>query len=74
MAPASMNGNGTPVTRAELKEELARFKTELNSDIARAMNYVVERIGVQMDQLRADLTYQIANAAQVAAEEHRRVS
>jgi hypothetical protein len=36
------------------------------------MNYVVERIGVQMDQLRADLTYQIANAAQVAAEEHRR--
>ena len=39
--------------------------------LARAMNYVVERIGVQMDQLRADLTYQIANAAQLAAEERR---
>jgi hypothetical protein len=83
MTSASMNGNGTAVTRAELKEELARFKTELKTelktdleqlkteihgDIASAMNYIADRMQVMRD----DLSYQIANAARVAAEEHRR--
>lgn len=76
MTTAAMNGNGTPVTRRELKEELARLKTELKTelhgDIAGAMNMVVEHVTMQIDKLRADLTYQIANAARVAAEEHRR--
>lgn len=95
MTTAAMNGNGTPVTRAELEadfarwkatltaereaamvEEFARFKAEfkgeVHRDIAEAMSYVVERLGAQMESLRADLTYQIANAARVAAEEHRR--
>jgi len=95
MTSASMNRNGTPVTRAELKEELARFKTELKtelkterseelaqfrtefkselySDIAGLMNHFVEYMTGQLNQLRDDLTYQIANAARVAAEEHRR--
>jgi hypothetical protein len=98
MTTAAMNGNGTPVTRSELKEELARFKTELKTelktdlealrsdlhlDIAKAMDYVVQTLGAQMNtlrenlsrelnQVRGDLTYQIANAARVAAEEHRR--
>ena len=95
MTTAPMNGNETPVTRAELKEELARFKTELKTelkteraeefaqfkselktelygDMAGLMNHVVEHLTGQMNKLRDDLTYQIANAARVAAEEHRR--
>ena len=95
MTTAPMDGNGTPVTRAELKEELARFKTELKtelkteraeelaqfrtefktelySDMSGLMNHFVEYMTGQLNQLRDDLTYQIANAARVAAEEHRR--
>jgi hypothetical protein len=76
MTTAPMNGNGTYVTRAELREELARFKTELKTelygDMAGLINHVVEHLTEQTNKLREDLTYQIANAARVAAEEHRR--
>jgi len=68
MTTAPMNGDDRHVTRRELREELARFKTELYGDMAGLINHVVDHIG----KLREDLTYQIANAARVAAEEHRR--
>jgi hypothetical protein len=70
MTTAAMNGDeDRPVTRRELKAELAEFKTELKaefraefptkqemrSEIASAMAYVVETLGARMDRMRVDL-------------------
>ncbi len=75
-----MNGNDdAPVTRRELKAELAEFKAELKSeialDIASAMNYVVETLGARMDrmriELREELSVELAGHVRAAAEENR---
>ena len=62
MTTAAMNGDeDRPVTRRELKGELAVFPTrdEMKLEIATAMSYVVEALGAQMaamrDELRGDM-------------------
>jgi hypothetical protein len=70
MTTAPMNGDeDRPVTRRELKAELAEFKAELKaefraefptkqemrSEIASAMAYVVAAIGGQFERMREDM-------------------
>ena len=60
-----MNGDDTPVTRRELRKELAGFKAELLAEvptkaemrleITTAMAYVVDTLGARIDSMREDI-------------------
>ena len=66
MTTAPMNGDeDRPVTRRELKAELAELKAELKAefptkqemrgDIASAMAYVVDTIGARIDRMQVEM-------------------
>ena len=81
-----MNGDSTPVTRTQLREELARYPTrdELREELARFVTkdefgQLVQTIAQQHEtsmhwfaKRHEELLREISRSARVAAEEHRR--